>query len=90
MSVPLTDELRVSYTDSNDKKHSNKVDLMDDYRSSMDCAFVFGFSVMANDYLSLDIVANLGVSDLYDGHLKYMNMNLDASSLNLGITVYPF
>ena len=63
---------------------------MDDYRSSLDCAFVFGFSVMANDYLSLDIAANLGVSDLYDGHLKYMNMNLDASSLNLGITVYPF
>ena len=90
MSVPLTDELRISYTDSNDKKHSNKIDLMDDYRSSLDCAFVFGFSVLANEYLSLDIVANLGVSDLYDGHLKYMNMNLDASSLNLGITVYPF
>ncbi len=90
MSVPLTDDLRVSYTDSNDKKHSNKIDLMDEYRSSLDCAFVFGFSVLANEYLSLDIVANLGVSDLYDGHLKYMNMNLDASSLNLGITVYPF
>lgn len=90
MSVPLTDDLRISYTDSKDVKHSNKIDLMDDYRSSLDCAFVFGFSVMANDYLSLDIAANLGVSDLYDGHLKYMNMNLDASSLNLGITVYPF
>lgn len=90
MSVPLTDDLRISYTDSKDVKHSNKIDLMDDYRSSLDCAFVFGFSVMANEHLSLDIAANLGVSDLYDGHLKYMNMNLDASSLNLGITVYPF
>lgn len=90
MSIPLYDKLRISYTDEKDKKQNNSIDLMDDYRSSADFAFVFGFSVLANDYLSVDISANLGVSDLYDGHLKYMNMNLDASSLNLGITVYPF
>lgn len=90
MSIPLYDKLRISYTDEKDVKHSSKIDLMDEYRSSADCAFVFGFSVMATDFLSVDIVANLGVSDLYDGHLKYMNMNLDASSLNLGISLYPF
>lgn len=90
MSIPLYDKLRVSYTDSKDEKHTSRIDMMDEYRTSADCAFVFGFSVLANDYLSLDVSANLGVSDLYDGHLKYMNLNLDASSLNLGITVYPF
>ena len=90
MSIPLYDKLRISYTDSKDEKHTSRIDMMDEYRTSADCAFVFGFSVLANDYLSLDVSANLGVSDLYDGHLKYMNLNLDASSLNLGITVYPF
>jgi hypothetical protein len=90
MSIPLYDKLRVSYTDRNDNKHSERINLIDDYRSELDWAFVFGFSIMANDYLSLDISANLGVSDLYDGHRKNMNMNLDASSLNLGISVYPF
>ena len=90
MSIPMYDKLRVSYTDSKDEKHTSRIDMMDEYRTSADCAFVFGFSVLANDYLSLDVSANLGVSDLYDGHLKYMNLNLDASSLNLGITVYPF
>ena len=90
MSIPLYDKLRTSYTDKNDEKHSERVDLLDDYRTNLDWAFVFGFSIMANEYLSLDISANLGVSDLYDGHRKNMNMNLDASSLNFGLTVYPF
>ena len=90
MSIPVYDKLRVSYTDEKDQKHSSRVDLLEDYRTNMDWAFVFGFSIMANDYLSLDISANLGVSDLYDGHLKYMNMNLDASSLNFLISFYPF
>jgi len=30
------------------------------------------------------------MSDLYDGHMKYLNLNLDASSFNVGISVYPF
>ena len=90
MSIPVYDKLRLSYTDAKDNKHTDKIDMMDDYRNSMDWAFVFGFSVMANKYISLDIAANLGMSDLYDGHMKYLNLNLDASSFNVGITVYPF
>lgn len=90
MSIPVYDKLRVSYTDTKDSKHTNKIDMMDDYRNSMDWAFVFGFSVLANQYISLDISANLGMSDLYDGHMKNMNLNLDASSFNVGISVYPF
>ena len=90
MSIPLYDKLRVSYTDSNDKKHSSRTDMMDEYRNHLDWAFVFGFSVMANKYISLDISANLGMSDLYDGHMKNLNLNLDASSFNVGISVYPF
>ena len=90
MSIPVYDKLRLSYTDAKDNKHTDKIDMMDDYRNSMDWAFVFGFSVMANQYISLDISANLGMSDLYDGHMKYLNLNLDASSFNVGISVYPF
>ena len=90
MSIPVYDKLRVSYTDREDKKHVNKIDMMDDYRNNLDWAFVFGFSVMANQYISLDISANLGMSDLYDGHMRNMNLNLDASSFNVGISVYPF
>ena len=90
MSVPLYDKLRVSYTDKKGKKHSGRTNMMDDYRNSIDWAFAFGFSVMANQYVSLDIMANLGMSDLYDGHVNYMNLNLDASSFNVGLTFYPF
>jgi len=90
MSVPLYDKLRISYTDKEDKKHSSRTDMMDDYRNPIDWAFAFGFSIMANQYVSLDIAANLGMSDLYDGHMKYMNLNLDASSFNVGLTFYPF
>ena len=90
MSIPVYDKLRLSYTDAKDNKHTDKIDMMDDYRNSMDWAFVFGFSVMANQYISLDISANVGMSDLYDGHMKYLNLNLDASSFNVGISVYPF
>ena len=90
MSIPVYDKLRLSYTDAKDNKHTDKIDMMHDYRNSMDWAFVFGFSVMANQYISLDISANLGMSDLYDGHMKYLNLNLDASSFNVGISVYPF
>ena len=90
MSIPVYDKLRLSYTDAKDNKHTDKIDMMDDYRNSMDWAFVFGFSVMANQYISLDISANLGMSDLYDGHMKYLNLNLDGSSFNVGISVYPF
>ena len=90
MSVPLYDKLKISYTDSKDNRISSRTDLMDDYRSSLDWAFLFGFSIMANQYVSLDLGANLGMSDLYDGHLKYTNLNLSASSFNVGLTVYPF
>ena len=90
MSIPVYDKLHVSYTDKSDKKHKSKIDMMDDYRNNLDWAFVFGFSVLANQYISLDISANLGMSDLYDGHMKNMNLNLDASSFNVGISVYPF
>ena len=90
MSVPLYDKLKISYTDSKDNKVSSRTNLMDDYRNSLDWAFLFGFSIMANQYVSLDIGANLGMSDLYSGHLKYTNLNLSASSFNVGLTVYPF
>lgn len=90
MSIPVYDKLRISYTDAKESKHTDKIDMMDDYRNNLDWAFVFGFSVMANQYISLDISANLGMSDLYDGHMKNMNLNLDASSFNIGISVYPF
>ena len=90
MSVPLYDKLKISYTDSKDNKVSSRTNLMDDYRSSLDWSFLFGFSIMANQYVSLDIGADLGMSDLYDGHLKYTNLNLSASSFNVGLTVYPF
>ena len=90
MSVPLYDKLGISYTDKKDKKHSSRTDMMDDYRNPLDWAFAFGFSVMANQYVSLDIMANLGMSDLYDGHMKYMNLDLEASSFNVGLSFYPF
>lgn len=90
LGVPLYDKLKVTYTDRYSNRYSERVDLMDDYRNALDWSFVFGFSIMANQYISLDIDAKLGMSDLYNGHLKYTNLNLDASSFNVGITLYPF
>lgn len=98
LSVPLQDELKVSFTDPDTKdKKKSKVDLIDDdYRNSLDWSLVFGFSVLANKYISLDVRAELGLSDLYDGYLSaagqtdVLDLNLSTSSFGVGITVYPF
>lgn len=91
LDIPLYDKLSISYTNSNDKKVKNRLDLIDeDFRNSLDWGFLFGFSVMANKYISLDVHANIGLSNMYDGHMKYMNMDLSSSSFNVGLTLYPF
>lgn len=93
MSIPLQDELKVSYTDEDSKKKvKSSVDLIDDdYRNAMDWSLVFGFSIMANKYVALDVHANLGLSDLYDGYLDdIVDLNLASSSFGIGVTLYPF
>lgn len=91
LGIPLYDKLSISYTNSNDKKVKNRVDLIDeDFRNSLDWGFLFGFSVMANKYISLDVHADIGLSNMYEGHMKYMNMDLSSSSFNVGLTLYPF
>lgn len=94
MSIPIYDKLKVSYTEINDNKstkHSSRMDLIDtDYRNTLDWGFIFGISVMANKYVSIDLYADIGLSDMYDGHMDYMNMDLSSSSFNVGLTLYPF
>lgn len=94
MSIPIYDKLKVSYTEINDNKstkHSSRMDLIDtDYRNTLDWGFIFGISVMANKYVSIDLYADIGLSDMYDGHMDYMNMDLSSSSFNIGLTLYPF
>lgn len=98
LSIPLQDELKVSYTDPDSKKKiKSSADLIDDdYRNTLDWSLVFGFSVMPNKYISLDVRAELGLSDLYDGYLNTSNdknaidLNLSTSSFGIGVTLYPF
>lgn len=98
LSIPLQDELKVSYTDpDSNKKIKSSADLMDDdYRNTLDWSLVFGFSVMPNKYVSLDVRAELGLSDLYDGYLNTVSdknaidLNLSTSSFGIGVTLYPF
>lgn len=91
LSIPLYDKLSVSYTNNSNKKVKNRIDLMDEnFRNSLDWGFLFGLSIMANKYVSLDIHADLGLSNMYEGHMKYMNMDLNSSSFNVGLTLYPF
>ncbi|SHK45670.1 porin family protein [Fibrobacter sp. UWEL] len=98
VSIPLQDELKVSFTDPDTKKKvKSSADMIDeDYRNSMDWSLVFGFSVLANKYISLDVRAELGLNDLYDGYLSasgqtdVMDLNLSTSSFGVGVTLYPF
>lgn len=90
ISIPVYDKLKYSYTNEG-KKTNSKIDMMDEnFRNSVDWSFLFGFSVLAHKYISLDVGADIGVSNLYDGHIKYLNLDLSASSFNIGLTVYPF
>ncbi len=91
VSVPLQDKLKVSFNDPDSgKKVKSSKDLKDDYRNAMDWSLVFGFSIMANNYLSLDLRAELGLSEIYDGTIDYLDLGLSSSSFGIGFTVYPF
>ena len=91
LSIPLYDKLKLSYTNSEGKKGSNRVDMIDeDYRNSVDWAFLFGFSVMVHKHISLDVGADIGLSNLYNGHMKFMDLDLSPASFNIGLTLYPF
>ena len=91
LTVPLYDKLKYSYTSSQNGKSSSRIDMIDeDFRNSIDWSFLFGFSVMVHKHISLDVGADIGLSNLYDGHIKYMDLGLSASSFNIGLTLYPF
>lgn len=90
ISIPIKDQLKISY---NDGKQSvkEKIDLMDDeYRAPLDWNLVFGFSVLAIKNLSIDVRADLGLSDLYDKNDNFPNLDLSTSAFTLGVTFYPF
>lgn len=90
ISIPLKDDLRLSFKDDG-VKHKEKIDLMDeDLRNSMDWSLIFGFSVMANKYLSIDVKADVGLSDMYENGETFYSLDLSASSFSLGVTLYPF
>lgn len=90
-AIPLKDELTVSYTDYDGDKYKATADMIDDdYRKSVDWSMVFGFSIMANEHLSLDLRADLGLSDHYEGYMDFVNLDLSSSSFGIGLTVYPF
>lgn len=91
VSVPVKDELTLSYTKANGEKYKGTGDMIDDgYRRSMDWNMIVGFSIMANNYLSLDVSADVGMSDLYKGYRDFMDLDLSASTFRVGLTVYPF
>ncbi|MCF0225595.1 MAG: PorT family protein [Fibrobacter sp.] len=91
VSVPIKDQMKYSYTDSKNAKHVVKADMIDDdFRNSLDWNLVFGFSLLANDYISLDMHANLGLSDHYEGRYDFIDVDLSSSSFGIGVTVYPF
>ena len=91
VSVPVYDKLKISYSKDEGHKVNERIDMIDeDYRNSADWSFLFGFSVLVHKHVSLDVLADVGLSNLYDGHMKFMNLNLDAASFNVGLTLYPF
>ena len=91
VSIPLEDELKVSFRNPDTKKKvKSGMDLMDEYRNSLDWSLVLGFSIMANSVLSLDLRAELGLSEIYDGTMDYLDLGLSSSSFGVGFTVYPF
>ena len=91
LSIPLYDKLKYTKTDVKGTKTTHRIDMIDeDYRNSVDWAFLFGFSVLVHKHISLDIGADLGLSNLYDGHVKYMDLDLSATSFNIGLSLYAF
>lgn len=92
VSIPLQDELKVSFTDPDaDKKVKSNIDMIDeDFRNSIDWSIVCGFSIMANKYISLDLRAELGLSETYEGYIDFLDLGLNSSSFGIGLTVYPF
>ena len=91
LSIPLYDKLKYTSTDASGKKSSNRIDMIDeDYRNSIDWAFVFGFSVMVHKHISLDVGADVGLSNIYSGHMKYVDLDMSSASFNIGLTLYPF
>jgi len=89
-SVPLKDKLKVSYK-HDDTSIKTRTDMIDeDKRKSVDWSLVFGFSVMANKYLSIDIHGDLGLSDLYNESDSFYSLDLSSSAFTLGVTFYPF
>jgi len=90
VSVPLKDKLKVSYSkgDTSVKTYTDMID--EDKRNPADWGLVFGFSVMANKYLSVDVHGDLGLSDLYDDHESFYSLDLSSSAFTLGVTFYPF
>ncbi|MCQ2101118.1 MAG: PorT family protein [Fibrobacter sp.] len=90
ISIPVKDELKVSYKNGQEKIKET-TDLMDeDYRTNMDWSLVFGFSVMAHKRLSIDVKADVGLSDLYEGYSEFPSLDLSCSSFGIGLTLYPF
>ena len=91
LSIPLYDKLKYTYTDIDGKKGSARIDMIDEnFRNSVDWSFLFGFSVMVHKYVSLDVGADIGLSNLYSGHIKYLDLELSPASFNIGLTLYPF
>lgn len=90
ISVPVYDKLKVSYK-KDGKSVKEKSDLIDEgYRADLDWNLVFGFSVMAHKHLSIDVKADVGLSDLYDGYSDFPSLDLSSSSFGIGLTFYPF
>lgn len=90
-AIPVRDEFRVSSSTG-----KSKIDMIDkDYRKSVDWDIVFGFSVMANKFIGLDMSFNMGLSDMYDSpldeKLKFFNLDgLSSSAFQLGLSFYVF
>lgn len=88
----ITDKFKASF----DNRKNSKIDMMDkDFRNPVDWNLVMGFSVKANRYVGLDLLVNLGLSNLYDAdnsdimHLFAID-GLSSSSFLLGLSFYVF
>lgn len=89
-SIPIKDRLKVSYKEDG-KSFKERTDMIDeDLRKPVDWSMLFGFSVMANKHLSIDVRADIGLSDLYDSGDQFYSLDLSASSFSIGLTLYPF
>lgn len=90
ISIPLKDKLKLSYKEKGETV-KERLDLIDDdIRKSVDWSMLFGFSVMANKHLSIDVRADVGLSDLYDNSENFFSLDLSASSFSIGLSLYPF